>query len=151
MAVLGAVLWCGCGRGGPVPGTELTQPLTSTASPVSGRWALGANVIRGLPANPGQPQDEPESPFAQLELDEDGTFLISFGAGCVVQGLRGAWVATPVGARLTMQPDGWQTWTDGVSSPLRPTQLDAVRDGADLRITGVDEKGRPIDQRWRPY
>jgi len=145
-----AALWLGCGRGGLVGGTETTQPITSTTGALAGTWALGADTIKGLPG-PDDTVEKDGSPYAMLTLHEDGTFDLWFGAGCVVQGISGSWAPTTTGGHLSMTPDDWQTWTDGVSEPLRPTQLDAARDGDFLRITGVDEKLRPIDQRWRPY
>lgn len=152
-AVLG-VLWLGCGRGGPVALGEETTDLTtttSTSAALTGTWALGPDTIRGLPPNPNDTRDVPGTPFAMLHLRAGGTFDLSFGAGCIIQGISGTWTPTASGARLAMQPDDWQTWTDGASEVLRPTALDASIDGGQLHVTGVDEKGRAIDQRWRPY
>lgn len=154
MTVLG-VLALGCGRGGPVlPGEDVTQDITTTTqttSALTGTWALGADTIKGLPPDPNDTANEPRSPYAMLRVESDGTFDLMFGAGCIVQGISGTWAPTASGARLAMQPDDWQTWTDGVSESLRPTTLDVSIDAEQLHVTGVDEKGRAIDQRWRPY
>lgn len=142
-------LFLACGRGG-IDTDDVTQPITTTTTTTSslvGRWGLGRDSIKGLP--PRDTSDVPRSPYAELTIAADGTFDLMFGEGCIVQGISGQWAPLPTGPRLVMQPDQWQTWTDGVSESLRPTQLDAQRVGAELRITGVDERGRAIDQRWR--
>jgi hypothetical protein len=131
--------------------TDDLTTTTSTSAALTGTWALGPDTLKGLPPDPNDTASEPRTPYALLRLDAGGTFDLSFGAGCILQGISGTWTPTASGARLAMQPDDWQTWTDGLSEPLRPTTLDAAIDGGHLRVTGVDEKGRAIDQRWRPY
>lgn len=149
--MLALPLCLGCGPLDPDVEREVTQPITSTTvatSALTGTWSLGPDVIKGLPS-PDSTVERDGSPFAQLRLLDDGTFSLQFGAGCVVQGIDGTWVPTATGGLLSMLPNAWQTWTDGGSEALRPTQLTAAREGDFLRITGFDEHGRSIDQRWR--
>jgi hypothetical protein len=140
----------GCGRGGLVDRPDVSQPITTTTGALTGTWALGADTIKGLPG-PNDTLQTAGSPYAQLTLYADGTFDMWFGGGCVMEGTSGTWAPTTAGGLLTPQVDDWASWTDGVSAHPRPTSLNAARDGDHLRVTGVDEQGQPIDQRWRPY
>lgn len=151
LASLLAVSAFACGRAGPLDLVDTNQPLTTvtTTTALTGTWALGPNVIHGLP--PVDSTEDVGTPYALLTLAADGSFDLMFGQGCIIEGISGSWVALPGGARLSMQPDQWQTWTDGVSAHPKPTQLDAALDGDELVVTGVDELGQPIEQRWRHY
>lgn len=114
-----------------------------------GRWRLGPNTTHGALPAPGTPA--PTSPYASLTIAEDGSFDLMYGSGCVIQGISGTWQATAAGLQLHMTPDGWQTWpggADGTSSDLRPTLLLAQPSQTQLHVTGVDEKGAPVDQLW---
>lgn len=153
LASLLAISALGCGRDGPLDSVDTSEPLTTvttTASGLTGRWALGANVIHGLPG-PDDTLENAGSPYAVLTLQADGSFDLMFGAGCIIEGISGTWVTTPAGTFLSMEPDQWQTWTDGVSAHPKPTSLNAALDGDELLVTGVDELGQPIAQRWRRY
>lgn len=151
LASLLAVSALACGRAGPLDPVDTNQPLTTvTPTTLEGRWALGPNVIHGLPG-PDDTLENAGSPYAVLTLEADGSFDLMFGAGCIIEGISGTWVTTPNGTFLSMQPDQWQSWTDGVGAHPRPTTLNAALDGEELAVTGVDEQGRPIAQRWRRY
>lgn len=151
LASLLAVSAVACGRAGPLDPVDTNQPLTTvTTTTVAGRWALGPNVIHGLPG-PDDTVENAGSPYAVLTLASDGSFDLMFGAGCIIEGISGTWAQLPGAARLSMQPDQWQSWTDGVSAHPKPTALDATPDGDELLVTGVDEAGQPIAQRWRRY
>lgn len=151
LASLLAVSALACGRAGPLDPVDTSQPLTTvTPATLAGRWALGPNVIHGLPG-PDDTVENAGSPYAVLTLQTDGSFDLMFGAGCIIEGISGTWVATPAGALLSMQPDPWQSWTDGVGAHPKPTALTAALDAGELLVTGVDEAGQPIAQRWRRY
>ncbi|MCC6337132.1 MAG: hypothetical protein IT380_24455 [Myxococcales bacterium] len=155
LLLCGVVLGLGCGRSGLAEELDAQQPPEvheppSTTDALTGTWALGADTIRGLPSADFEFEGG-GTPYALLNVYADGTFVLQFGSGCVIEGTSGEWTPLAQGVLLTPRVDDWSTWTDGVSERPRPAVLVAVRDGEQLRISGVDEKGQPIDQRWRPY
>jgi hypothetical protein len=144
-----------CGRGGPDDPFDTHQSLTTTvttSSTLVGRWAFGPLVIHGLPG-PQDTREKAGAPYAVLRLESGGSFELEFGAGCLMEGISGTWVPWPGGGLLSMQPDPHQgrTWTDGEGGHPMPSALHAALDGDELLLIGVDERGQPIEQRWRRY
>lgn len=139
------VLAVGCGRGAVLePTTGDTENLVLPSQPaLAGRYAFGPMVAKGFAGTPGR--------LAHLFLADDGTFDMTYGSGCLLQGTLGAWAP---GTPALLSPSRANGWTDEDGNELDVAQVRATHvpgtlfTAEGLRLDFTDATGRTFTQFW---